>query len=166
MANTQSQKPLCSGKPSPSLSLCLFKLLPHSFEQLGEKEDGQHTCVDTIRSRHALPGEAGPAELRLEQSPGCCNQTEILLNWLPGNSSPSRPRLQQRLWPQMPCNSQSISASEKFQVSFSTINPFLQKELLSRTKRNIFATKSCYFFQIILWRKPIVCCDQWNSCCL
>lgn len=147
MATTQSQKPLYTGKPSPSLSLRLFKLPPHSCEQLGEKEDGQHTCVGTIQSRHVLPGEAEPAELRLEQSPGCCNQTQILHNWLPGNPSPSRPQLQQRLWPQMPCNSQSISASEKFQVSFSTINPFLQNELLSRTEKCICYPRAAISFK-------------------
>lgn len=47
-------------------------------------------CVGTIQSGHAFPGEAEPAELRLEQSPGCGNQTQIPHNWLPGNPSPRR----------------------------------------------------------------------------
>lgn len=137
-----------SGKPSSSLSPpCLSKLPPHSFEQLGEKEDGQHTCVGPIWSGRAVPGEAEPAELRLEQSPGCCNQRQILHNWLPGNPSPSGPRQQQRLWPQMPCYSQSVSASGKFQVSFSTINPFSEEELLSRTEKNICDTKAAIPFK-------------------
>lgn len=65
----------------------------------------------------------------------------------------------------MPYNSESIFVSEKLQVSFSTVSPFLKNILLPRTEK-CFLPKGCCFCQLILQRTPIVCCDQWNSCCL
>lgn len=159
--STQRQKLLCFGRVC--LSPCVSKLPPHSCEHLGGKEDGRHTCVDTIWSGHVLPGEAEPAELRLEQSPGCCNQTQILHNWLPGNPGPSRPWLQQRFWPQMPCNSQSISASEKFQVVFPPLTLSRRRNCCPGQKEVYLLDKRCYFFQVTLQRKPIVCCHQLDS---
>lgn len=81
-----------------SVSVTLPSLCAALNSKVRRKKGSTH--VLELWSELGLPGEAEPAELRLEKSPGCCNQTRILHNWLPGNPGHSRPQLQQGHRPQ------------------------------------------------------------------
>ena len=144
MANTESQKPLYTGKPSPSLSLCPFKLPPHSCEQLGEKEDGQHTCVGTIQSRHAVPGEAEPAELRLEQSPGCCNQTQSFIIGFLATPAPADLSCSRDSDPKCPAIPKVFLHLKSFRSHFPPLTLSCRMSC-SPGQRSVFATQELLF---------------------
>lgn len=64
VANTQLETALFWKTEFLSVSVSLPSLC--ASEQQGEKEEEQHTCAGALWSELALPGEAEPAELKLE----------------------------------------------------------------------------------------------------